>query len=224
MRKIETVFISSIRLDLMHKWLKRIPIYFFISTTLVGFSSQAADSILISEQHGNQFGFEIGVGQTADIPACSNCPPPRRSHRFISLLGVYERPIQHQLVDGARGQLSWRMEAGLATITDGNENEQSYLINLSPLMVQYRTHSPNKSWSQKLLGGIGFGRTNWKDFGGKPLNSASQFLVHIGAGLEFQRATKPYSLDYRLLHVSNGGSGSPNIGINAHVISITIPF
>lgn len=224
MRKIETVFTSSIRLDPMHKWLKRISIYFIISTILVGFSSQATESILVSEQHGNQFGFEIGVGQTADIPACSNCPLPRRSHRFISLLGVYERPIQNQLVDGAGGQLSWRMEAGLATITDDNTNEQPYLINLSPLMVQYRTHTPNRSWNPKFLGGIGFGRTNWKDFGGKPLNSASQFLVHIGASLEFQRATKPYSIDYRLLHVSNGGSGSPNIGINAHVISITIPF
>lgn len=224
MRKIETVLISSGRLDPMYKWLKRITFYFLISTTIIGFSSQASESFLHPDQHGNQFGFEIGMGQTADIPACSNCPPPRRSHRFISLLGTYEHLLQNQLADGDGSQLSWRIEAGLATITDDSTNEQPYLINFSPLILQYRAYVPNRSWNPKFLGGIGFARTNWKDFGGQPLNSASQFLVHIGASLEFQRDTKPYSLGYRLLHVSNGGSGSPNIGINAHVISITIPF
>ena len=65
---------------------------------------------------------------------------------------------------------------------------------------------------------------NWKDFGGQPLNAENQFLVHLGAGIESSNTQRPYSIDYRLLHVSNGGSDNPNIGINAHVVSITIPF
>ena len=169
--------------------------------------------------------FEVGLGQTADIPACPNCPQPRRSHRFVSLLANFEQALGEASEGRSKGRLFWRIETGLATITDDETaNNNPYLVSFSPLILHYRTLSPQRSWNPRFLGGIGFARTNWKDFSGQPLNSESQFLVHLGAGIEFSGNGNPYSLDYRLLHVSNGGAANPNIGINAHVISLTIPF
>lgn len=173
------------------------------------------------------YGFEVGLGQTADIPACSNCPPPRTSHRFFSLVTSYERNLTEFTAEQSsrHGALFWRIEGGVAVITDDpGANETQHLISFSPLMVQYRLFAPDRAWNPKFLGGVGFALTNWKDFGGQPLNSEHQFLVHLGAGIEFSRTQGSYSIDYRLLHVSNGGSGDPNIGINAHIFSISIPF
>jgi len=173
------------------------------------------------------YGFEVGLGQTADIPACSNCPPPRTSHRFISLLASYERNLTGLTAEQSpwHGALFWRIEGGVAVIRDDpTANETQRLINFSPLMVQYRLFAPDRAWNPKFLGGVGFALTNWKDFGEQPLNAEPQFLIHLGAGIESSSAQGSYSIDYRLLHVSNGGSDDPNIGINAHLVSITIPF
>lgn len=173
------------------------------------------------------YGFEVGFGQTADIPACSNCPSPRMSHRTFSLLTSYERNLTGLTVGQSpwSGAWFWRVEGGMAVITDnGGEIGRQRLINFSPFMVQYRLFTPDKYWNPKFLGGLGFALTNWRDFGGQPLNSERQFLIHLGAGIEFSGAARPYSIDYRLIHVSNGGLGDPNIGINAHSFSIAIPF
>ena len=113
----------------------------------------------------------------------------------------------------------------MAVITDDHgANENQRLINFSPLMVQYRLFAPDRTWNPKFLGGVGWAVTNWTDFGGQALNSEQQILIHLGAGIEFSGGKGSYSIDYRLLHVSNGGSDEPNIGINAHVVSIAIPF
>ena len=173
------------------------------------------------------YGLEVGLGQTADIPACSNCPPPRTSHRFFSLLASYERNLTGLIAEQSpwHGALFWRIEGGVAVITDDpGADKTQHLVNFSPLMVQYRLFAPDRTWNLKFLGGVGFALTNWRDFGEQPLNSKHQFLVHLGAGVEFSGSDLTYSIDYRLLHVSNGGSDDPNIGINAHVVSIAIPF
>jgi hypothetical protein len=173
------------------------------------------------------YGFEVGLGQTADIPACSNCPPPRTSHRFFSFLTSYERNLTGLTAKRSpwHGALFWRIEGGAAVIADDpSTNEHRHLINFSPLMMEYRLFVPDRKWNPKVLGGVGFALTNWRDFGGQPLNAERQFLVHLGAGIEYSSAQRSYSIDYRLLHISNGGSDIPNIGINAHVVSITIPF
>ena len=173
-------------------------------------------------KHGS-YNLEVGFGQTADIPACSNCPLPRTSHRFLSLLSSYERNLTE--LTAGHSALFWRIEGGVAVITDDpGADKTQHLINFSPLMVQYRLFVPDSAWNAKFLGGVGFALTNWRDFGGQPLNDERQFLVHLGAGIESASTHRPYSIDYRLLHVSNGGSGNPNIGINAHVVSISVPF
>ena len=76
------------------------------------------------------YGFEVGLGQTADIPACSNCPPPRTSHRFLSLLTSYERNLTGLTTEQSpwRGALFWRIEGGAAVITDDpGANEHRHL-------------------------------------------------------------------------------------------------
>ena len=137
------------------------------------------------------YGFEVGLGQTADIPACSNCPPPRTSHRFLSLLTSYERNLTGLTAEQTpwHGALFWRIEGGVAVITDNLDgNEIQHLINFSPLMVQYRLFAPDRTWNPKFLGGVGFALTNWRDFGEQPLNAEHQFLVHLGAGIESSNA------------------------------------
>jgi len=171
--------------------------------------------------------FHLGFGQTADIPRCTNCPQPRKSHRFISLIAAYERNLTGIYAQDSTwpGAVFWRMEGGLASITDDHASAESpYLINFSPFMIQYRLLPASNHWGVKLLGGLGFASTNWKDYGGQPLNSTSQFLIHLGLGMESYQDNAPFSIDYRLLHISNGGSGDPNIGINAHLLSLSFDF
>ena len=69
------------------------------------------------------YSFEVGLGQTADIPKCSNCPLPRRSHQFFSLITSYERNLTGITGEQSswHGALFWRMEGGVAVITDDLE-------------------------------------------------------------------------------------------------------
>ncbi|MBO67660.1 MAG: hypothetical protein CL398_05045 [Acidiferrobacteraceae bacterium] len=199
-----------------------------IITFVIATSSSHADFIIDKfELDSTSTSIHLGFGQTADIPRCTNCPLPRRSHRFISLIAAYERNLTGVNTQDSTppGALFWRIEGGLASITDDHTSSTSpYLINFSPLIVQYRLLPTRTNWGAKLLGGLGFASTNWRDYGGQPLNSSSQFLVHLGVGVESYQINAPFSIDYRLLHVSNGGSGHPNIGINAHLISVSFEF
>jgi hypothetical protein len=202
--------------------------FFYLLTLLISMSTATSHAGDIDDRFAlnhASYGFEVGLGQTADIPACSNCPLPRTSHQFLSIVASYERNLTGLTAERSpwHGALFWRIEGGAAVIED-DTNENQHLINFSPLMFQYRLFAPDRGWNPKFLGGVGFTLTNWNDFGGQPLNSERQFLVHLGAGIESSSAPGSYSIDYRLLHVSNGGSDDPNIGINAHVFSIAIPF
>ena len=202
-------------------------LFLLLTTGMHTAIAQASEFDMQFTTNYSSYGLEFGIGQTADIPACSNCPPPRKSHRFFSLLVNYERNLTGLTAEQTAwpGAWFWRMEGGVAVIDDdGAEISNLHLVNFSPLMVQYRVYTPKRNWSPKFLGGVGFALTNWRDFGGQPLNSEAQFLVHLGAGIEISGNDRSYSIDYRLLHVSNGGSDDPNIGINAHVVSVAIPF
>ena len=173
------------------------------------------------------YGYQVGLGATLDVPVCGNCPAPRTSHRFFFIFPNYQRNLTGLVAENSpwHGALYWHMEGGLAAITDSNATDTNeYLINFSPLMLQYRLFDPKRRWTPKFLGGAGFTKTDWTDYGGQALNSDFQFLVHLGAGAEFFSDRTSYSIDYRLLHVSNAGTDDPNIGINAHLFSITFSF
>lgn len=173
------------------------------------------------------YGYQVGLGGTLDIPVCGNCPTPRTSHRFFSIFPNYQRNLTGLVAENSpwHGALYWHVEGGLAAVTESNDSDANeYLINFSPLMVQYRLFDPKRNWTPIILGGAGFALTDWTDYGGQALNSDFQFLVHLGVGSEFFSEGGSYAINYRLLHVSNAGMGDPNIGVNAHLISITVPF
>jgi hypothetical protein len=112
------------------------------------------------------------------------------------------------------------MEAGVA-LSDRNEG---YLIGWSPVMAQYKFLSSKRRWAPNVLLGAGFSMTDWKDEATRELGSEFQFLLHLGAGLEYFKKEGAYSINYRLFHVSNAGIQFPNIGLNAHMITMGMRF
>ena len=154
----------------------------------------------------SDFGAQLGWGWTTDIP-----PGPNRTD--LGFLFFFPN-WQHNLT-GVIGKSSWyqgawfyHMEAGLAF----SDRNGKFLLGWSPVMAQY------------VLVGAGFSMTNWKDEATRELGSEFQFLLHIGAGLEYFKKKGAYSINYRLFHVSNAGIQFPNIGLNAHTITMGMRF
>ena len=166
----------------------------------------------------SDFGAQLGWGWTADIP-----PGPNRTD--LGFLFFFPN-WQHNLT-GVIGKSSWyqgawfyHMEAGVA-LSDRNEG---YLIGWSPVMAQYKFLSSKRRWAPNVLLGAGFSMTDWKDEATRELGSEFQFLLHLGAGLEYFKKKGAYSINYRLFHVSNAGIQFPNIGLNAHTITMGMRF
>ena len=112
-------------------------------------------------------------------------------------------------------------EAGFANAVDRGGN---WLWGFSPLMAQYKFLSPNRKWAPNILAGAGFSYGDWNDLATREIATPFEFLLHIGAGLEFYNQTNAWSVNYRLFHVSNAGIEFPNIGLNAHVFSLGMRF
>ena len=166
----------------------------------------------------SDFGAQLGWGWTTDIP-----PGPNRTD--LGFLFFFPN-WQHNLT-GVIGKSSWyqgawfyHMEAGLAF----SDRNGKFLLGWSPVMAQYKFLSSKRRWAPNVLVGAGFSMTNWKDEATRELGSEFQFLLHIGAGLEYFKKKGAYSINYRLFHVSNAGIQFPNIGLNAHTITMGIRF
>ena len=165
----------------------------------------------------SDFGVELGWGYTIDLP-------PGRDRTDLSFLFFF--PNWQRNLTGMigkswyKGALYYHMEGGLAI----ENREDKYLIGWSPLMVQYKFLSPKRRWAPNVLIGAGFSMTNWKDIADRELGSEFQFLLHLGAGIEYFKKEGAYSFNYRLFHVSNAGMQRPNIGLNAHVFSLGMRF
>ena len=123
---------------------------FLLCLLPVGTTVYAKDAVNSFANTTSSIGFEVGLGQTLDIPTCPNCESSRRSHRFVSLLVNFEQALGEPDIDKSQGRLFWRIEAGLSTITDDDAAKNNpYLINFSPLILHYRTLSPQRSWNPK---------------------------------------------------------------------------
>ena len=120
-----------------------------------------------------------------------------------------------------RGALFHHVEAGFANAVDRGGN---WLWGFSPLMAQYKFLSPNRKWAPNILAGAGFSYGDWNDLAEREIATEFEFLLHLGAGVEFYNRTNAWSLNYRLFHVSNSGIKRPNIGLNAHVFSLGMRF
>ena len=165
----------------------------------------------------SDFGAELGWGWTMDLP-------PGRDRTDLSFL--FFSPNWQKNLTGMMGKswyqgaLFYHLEGDIAI----ENREEKYLVGFSPLMVQYKFLSPKRRWAPNILAGAGFSMTNWKDVADRELGSEFQFLLHLGAGLEYFTKKGAYSFNYRLFHVSNAGLQRPNIGLNAHMLNLGMRF
>lgn len=87
------------------------------------------------------------------------------------------------------------------------------------------TFSPRKfasaSFKPFIEIGIGAHYLTEKGISHKTFSTNFQFGDHIGVGVYVGRG-RAYKLAYRFQHLSNGGIGSPNPGINFHLMSMGI--
>jgi len=167
----------------------------------------------------SSYGVQGGFGYTIDLP-------PGRDRSDISFLFLFPN-YQYNLTgiiggdSWYQGALYWHHELG-AAIDLNHDNE--YLLGWSPLMVEYKFLDPKRGWAPNVMIGAGFSYTKWKDIADRELGSEAQFLLHAGTGLEFFLDKGSVLLNYRFFHVSNAGFKKPNIGLNAHVLSLGFRF
>ncbi len=170
------------------------------------------------DKSSSSVGLQAGFGVTDDIPGGRD----RTDLSFLFFFPNYQHNLTGLIGESFyQGVLHWQVEAGVASVVN---QDGEYLIGVSPLMLQYKFLNPKRSWAPNLLIGAGFALTDWDEPAADELGGEFQFLLHGGAGIEFFQDTWSYSLNYRLLHVSNAGIERPNVGLNAHVISLGLNF
>jgi len=166
------------------------------------------------EKGSSDFGAQFGWGYTFDLP-------PGRDRINIGTVFIF--PNWQKNLTGLigeswyKGALFYHAEAGVAIAADRGGNTQ---WGFSPLMAQYKFLSPNRKWAPNLLAGAGFSYGDWNDLATREIATEFEFLLHVGAGVEFYNQTGAWSVNYRLFHVSNSGIEFPNIGLNAHIFSL----
>ena len=166
------------------------------------------------EKGSSDFGAQVGWGYTFDLP-------PGRDRKNIGTAFIF--PNWQKNLTGLigeswyKGALFYHAEAGVAIAADRGGYTQ---WGFSPLMAQYKFLSPDRKWAPNILAGAGFSYGDWNDLATREIATPFEFLLHIGAGVEFYNQTGAWSLNYRLWHVSNSGIEFPNIGLNAHIFSL----
>jgi hypothetical protein len=167
----------------------------------------------------SSFGVQGGFGYTIDLP-------PGKDRSDISFLFFFPN-FQYNLtgVMGGdswyEGALYWHNELGGA-LSLNHDNE--FLVGWSPLILEYKFLDSKRRWAPNVMIGAGFSYTDWKDIATSELGSELEFLLHIGTGVEYFLDQGSISLNYRLFHISNAGFERPNIGLNAHVLSLGFRF
>jgi hypothetical protein len=167
----------------------------------------------------SSFGVQGGFGYTVELPTGQDRP----DISFLFLFPNYQYNLTG-LIGGDSwygGALYWHNELG-AALALNHDNE--YLLGWSPLMFEYKFLDPKRSWAPNVMLGAGFSYTKWKDIAEKELGTEFQFLLHAGTGLEFFLEKASITLNYRFFHISNAGIQRPNIGLNAHVLSLGFRF
>ena len=173
---------------------------------------------MLSQKGSSNFGAQIGWGYTFDLPGGDD----RTNIGMLSFFPNWQSNITGLIGESwYQGALFHHVEAGFANAVDRGGN---WLWGFSPLMAQYKFLSPHRKWAPNILAGAGFSYGDWNDLAEREIATEFEFLLHIGAGVEFYNRTNAWSLNYRLFHVSNSGIKMPNIGLNAHVFSLGMRF
>lgn len=166
----------------------------------------------------HSFGIQAGLGFTDDIPWGED----RTDITFLFLFPNYQYNLTGLMGSSwYQGAWNWHLEAGVATILNRDEEK---LLGVSPLLFQYKFLDPKRKWAPNFLIGAGAAWTDWDEPAYRELGGEFQFLLHGGAGLEYFLDDWSYSINYRLLHISNAGIKNPNVGLNAHTFNLGIQF
>ena len=191
---------------------------FFLFLSTQTFNAEADTFSQRFEKGSSDFGAQVGWGYTFDLPPGRDRINrgtafifPNWQHNITGLIGE----------SWYKGAFFYHAEAGVAIAADRGGNT---LWGFSPLMGQYKFLSPDRKWAPNILAGAGFSYGDWNDLATREIATAFEFLLHIGAGVEFFTQTGAWSLNYRLWHVSNSGIEFPNIGLNAHIFSLGMRF
>jgi len=190
-------------------------------------SQAAADDAITADRFtksSQSFGLQVGLGFTGDLFGTSE-NLTGRAPTDITFLFFFPN-FQYNLTglvgkSWYQGAFNWQLEAGFASILN---HDKEYLLGISPLLFQYKFLNPNRKWAPNILMGGGVSYTNWENAAERELGGKFQFLLHAGAGWEYFLDSWSYSVNYRLFHVSNAGTQSPNVGLNAHTFTLGIQF
>lgn len=166
----------------------------------------------------DSFGLQAGLGFTENIPAGRD----RTDITFLYLFPNYQYNLTGVMGNSwYQGALNWHLEAGVAHILNRNGEN---LLGFTPLQFQYKFLDPKRRWAPNALIGAGVSWTDWDEPANRELGGEFQFLVQGGVGLEYFLDNWSYSLNYRMLHISNANTKVPNLGLNAHIISLGVQF
>jgi len=166
----------------------------------------------------DSFGIQAGLGVTENIPGGRD----RTDITALFFLPNYQYNLTGLMGNSwYQGAWNWHLEAGVAhTLNHDGEN----LLGVSPLLFQYKFLDSKRRWAPTALIGAGVAWTDWDEPANRELGGEFQFLLQGGLGLEYFLDKWSYSLNYRMLHISNANTKVPNIGLNAHVITLGLQF
>tara|TARA_B100000686_G_scaffold353865_1_gene461188 strand:- start:2987 stop:3598 length:612 start_codon:yes stop_codon:yes gene_type:complete len=168
-----------------------------------------------------EFGAEVGYGVGHNIPFAKN-----RTHiQFAHIAANFQLDLTGNIGRSySQGNLNWYPEFNASLL---HNPDSGTLIGFSPLMFQYKFIKPRRKWAPTVLGGAGIALTDWDEdnLAATEISGDFQFLLHAGFGLEYFRPKSgSFSVNYRLLHVSNAGMERPNVGLNASLITLAFTF
>ncbi|GJL77102.1 MAG: lipid A 3-O-deacylase [Nitrospinaceae bacterium] len=166
----------------------------------------------------DSFGLQVGLGYTEDLPSGLD----RTDITYLFFFPNYQYNLTGLMGSSwYQGAWNWHLEAGVASILN---HDGEYLLGASPLLFQYKFLDPKRRWAPNVLIGAGVSHTNWDEVADRELGGSFQFLLHGGVGLEYFLDNWSYSINYRMLHISNAGTQNPNIGLNGHTFALGIQF
>lgn len=113
--------------------------------------------------------------------------------------------------DWLRGHIAWQPELFFAELIYPYHRP---LFGVAPVAFSY-VWEPLGRWSPYLAGGFGgvYGRINRPETG-----SRYNFLFHAGLGARYAWSDRmALILEFREIHISNGGTNARNSGIDSHL-------
>ena len=135
-------------------------------------------------------------------------------------------PEFHQLDATSVWRLPWRNELGknwvLQSLIEfnagwlGDPGHDAFVTSVGPGLMVFQRDFP-----VKVDIGVAPAFLSRPDFGSKDLGSNIQFITHAGMAVDLGPSLR---FSYRFQHMSNGGLGAPNPGLNLHMLGVSYIF